>query len=150
MAKEDSKKFQELININEDACEFYESAAELAEHDPIKSTFSNLEGVHKGIVINLQNYIRATDNVPEAKETFAGQAAQIWGELMAHMSSDVDDTLVKHLEEAEDRCLHSMQDALDSDDLSDSARFFLKSEIDSLYKSHDLMRALKNQTHATA
>ena len=109
MTSQENKEIAKLININEDAAEFYESAQEQAKSADIKSTFANLETLHKSVIISLQNIVRMNGGKPEAEETFVGQAQQFWGELMASISNDVDETLVTHLEEAEDRCLHSIQ-----------------------------------------
>lgn len=144
MSKKENKELCKLININEDACEFYESAQEKAEDPQLKRTFANLESLHKGVITNLQNCVRANGGDPDAEETFAGQTQKFWGELMADISNDVDATLVKHLEEAEDRCLHSIEDAIKSDDVAPSTKMTLQRELSALRKSHDYMKSLKD------
>lgn len=142
--KDENKELAKLININEDASEFYESAQEKVENPQLKSTFKNLEDLHKGVITNLQQQVRANGGDPEADETFTGQAAQLFGNLAAMVSNDTDETLVKHLEEAEDRCLHSMQDAIDSDDVTTTTKTWLMGELSSLRKSHGYMKSLKD------
>jgi uncharacterized protein (TIGR02284 family) len=144
MSNKEHDELSKLIHINEDACEFYESAQDKAEDPQLKTTFGNLESLHKGVVITLKNCVRADGETPESGDTFAGQARQFWAELMTKISNDVDETLVKHLEEAEDRCLHSMQDAIENDDISVSTKATLRSELGTLQKTHDYMKALKD------
>ncbi len=133
-----------LININQDACDFYKSAQEKAESTSFKRTFRELESLHRSVILNLQECIRANGGNPEAKDTFVGQATQFWGELMANISNDVDETLVKHLEEAEDRCLHSIESAIKEDDISPATKVVLRNEYSALQKCHDYMKALKD------
>lgn len=143
MSNHENKELGKLININKDAVEFYKSAQEKAEHPNFRRTFQDLESLHNSVIINLQNYVRNNGGKAESDQTLKGQATQFWGELMANMSSDVDETLVNHLEEAEDRCLHSIEDAMQKNDIAPSTKAALQKELDSLKKSHDYMKALK-------
>lgn len=146
--KDENNELHKLVNINKDASEFYKSAAQEAQNSDIKQTFSKLEKLHQDVITNLQNQIRVNGGNPEADETLIGKSAQFWGELMAKISNDVDATLVKHLEEAEDRCLHSMQDAMKDDDIRPATKAALHSEMETLRKTHDYMKALKNAMKA--
>lgn len=148
--KHENKELSKLININEDAAEFYESALEKAEHPQIKANFSHLESLHKGVIINLSDIVRSNDGMPDADETIEGGMRQFFGELHAKVSNKVDKTLVSHLEEAEDRCLHSLQEAMKSDDISPSTKLRLQKELSSLQKSHDYMRSLKDYMQEAA
>tara|TARA_B100001989_G_C24548123_1_gene472380 strand:- start:2820 stop:3311 length:492 start_codon:yes stop_codon:yes gene_type:complete len=143
-----NKELQNLANINEDACEFYEEACEKAESLQIKSTFRDLEKLHKDVVINLQEHIRANGETPETEETFAGGAREFWGKLMASISNDIDETLVTHLEEAEDRCLNKIQDIIKDEQIPETTKSMLQNEYRALQKSHDYMKALKETMKA--
>ncbi len=148
MSNPEVKELRKLININQDACEFYESACGKIENPSLESTFRNLESLHKGVVVNLQNYAARRGETLEAGDTFAGQARQFWGEMMANISNDVDETLVAQLEEAEDRCLHSIEDAMKNKDISAETKSTLQGELRALQKSHDYMKALKESMKA--
>lgn len=147
MRSQENKELKELgklININKDAVEFYKSAQEKAEHPSFRRTFQDLESLHSSVIINLQNYVRNNGGEAEGDQTIRGQASQFWGELMANISSDVDETLVSHLEEAEDRCLHSIEDTMKKDDIDAPTKAALQKEFTALKKSHDYMKALKD------
>lgn len=146
--KDENQELHKLVSINKDACEFYDSAAEEAESPEIKQTFRKLEDLHQGVITNLVGQIRANGGKPDVDETFAGKTSQFWGELMAKVSNDVDETLVKHLEEAEDRCLHSMQDAMKDEDIRPETKATLQKELQTLQKTHDYMKALKDAMKA--
>lgn len=144
----DNNELQKLINVNKDACEFYEDASEKIDNPQLKMTFRNLEALHEGVIVSLQDQVRLNGGDPEAHETLIGQSAQLFGKLAASISNDMDETLVSHLEEAEDRCLHSMQDAIDDDDVSIQTKTFLGQELVKLQKSHDYMKSLKDTLKA--
>tara|TARA_A200000113_G_C8725711_1_gene309882 strand:- start:4 stop:465 length:462 start_codon:yes stop_codon:yes gene_type:complete len=141
--KQENKELSKLININEDATEFYRSAQEKAESPSLKSTFKDLESLHKGVILNLQNIVRANGGETKADETMVGNTRQFFGELIAKVSNKPDAAIVTHLEEAEDRCLHSMQSALESSDVSTATKQVLLQEAGTLQKSHDYMKAMK-------
>lgn len=143
-----NKELQNLANINQDACKFYKEAQDQADDPQLKSTFHNLETLHKSVVINLQDHIRTNSGNPDTEETFSGEMREFWGKLMASISNDVDETLVKHLEEAEDRCLHKIQDIIKDKDVPSNTKAVLESEYRALQKSHDYMKALKDTMQA--
>lgn len=144
-----NNQLKKLACINEDACEFYESAQEKVESEKLKTTFRDLENLHKNIVINLQQQIRSNGgNSNDIDETIMGEAREFWTNLMTHISNDVDKTLVKNLEEAEDRCLHSMEKTMKNDDIPAETKMVLRNGYQALQKSHDYMKALKDYMKA--
>lgn len=146
--KDENHELQKLANLNKDACEFYKNAANEVKSAEIKNTFSRLEDLHQQVMTNLQNQIRVNGGDANVSETMTGKAAQFWTELMTKVSNDVDETLVSHLEEAEDRCLHSMEDAMKDDDIRPATKAALQSEMQTLRKTHDYMKALKEAMKA--
>ncbi|HRJ12907.1 MAG TPA: PA2169 family four-helix-bundle protein [Alphaproteobacteria bacterium] len=134
----------ELISINKDACAFYHSAAKKVENMQLARTFQDLENLHAGVAASLARQIRQNGGSAKDEEgTLSGKAAQWYAEILAKVSNDADETLVSQLEEAEDRCLHHMQDALKDDDIRVQTKSLLASELTSLERSHDYMRNLK-------
>lgn len=146
--EKENKELRKLVNINKDACSFYNTACSEAESPLLKQTFRDLESLHNDVVINIQRHIYRNGGDPEAKETLAGQASRFWTEMVAKIGNDVDETLVKHLEEAEDRCLHSLEKALQDNDIRPATKTLLQDELDALQKSHDHMKSLKDRAIA--
>ncbi len=146
----ESKELSKLININEDACEFYDTACQKVQSRNLKSTFLNLKAVHKGIVVNLQTYLnsRPHSGNPSATQTMIGQAKQLWGEVSATIGQDTDEIFVSHLEEAEDRCLNTMADAIDNEGISPDVRRFLGQELGTLKEAHDFVHLLRMSLNA--
>jgi len=144
----ENKILNHLIDINKDACAFYLSATEKVQNPRFQRSFSDLERLHEGVVIDLSRRLRENGAEVDADGTMVGKAAQFFGEIAAKISNDVDETLVSRLEEAEDRCLHSMRDALDEASIRPDTKAFLIEELSSLQKSHDYMKALKESVEA--
>ena len=141
--KSENKILGHLVDINKDACEFYEEAREEVHSEKLKRTFADLETLHRDVMTDIQSILIRNGGDAEADETLRGQIAQMWGELKAKVSNDFDSTIVGELEEAEDRCLHSMQDALNNTELSEPTRVRLEKDLGSLQRSHDYMKSLK-------
>ncbi len=150
MPVEENKELLKLISINKDACEFYDSAQEETKADDMKSTFKHLEKLHGDVVTAIESRVRANGGEADADETITGQVKEFFGVLMSKISNDVDETLVSHLEEAEDRCLHSVQDAIASKNISPETKAFLENQYIALRQSHDYMKALKDQMKRAA
>lgn len=144
----ENKVLGHLIDINKDACAFYESALEKVENTRFQRNFSDLERLHEGVVIDLSRRLRENGASTDQDGTLVGKAERIFGELAATISNDVDESLIKSLEEAEDRCLHSMRDALDEGGIRPDTKAFLIEELSTLQKSHDFMKALKDMVKA--
>lgn len=147
---DDNKEICKVININEDAREFYHEAHQKAEDPKVQEIFRKYEDLHSGVVINLQNHVRQNGGNPEAEGTVMGEMQEIWGKARAALSPNVDESLITSLEEAEDRCIHSIKDAIANDSLSSGARVALKKEQDTLQKSHDYMKLMKDNVNAAA
>lgn len=150
MSKDANKEVSKIININEDARQFYQTAQEKAENDTVKNIFKDFENLHEGIVINLQNYVRQNGGDPETDGTMTGNVSEMWGKARAALSSNTDESLIASLEEAEDRCIHSIKDAISDDDLPADARATLKREEETLQRSHDYMKIMKQNVNAAA
>jgi uncharacterized protein (TIGR02284 family) len=144
----ENKLLSNLVDINKDASEFYKAAVDCVENPRLERSFSDLERLHSAVVTDLTQQIRLNGGEPDIDGTIAGKAARIFGEMKAKISSDIDESLVSSLEEAEDRCLHSMREALDDRHMQVHTRALLVNELGTLQRSHDYMKALKDSMHA--
>lgn len=150
MSKKDIKEVCKIISLNKDASDFYHDAHQKAKSPTVQKIFKDYEDLHQGVIVNLQNYVRQNGGDPEAENTLSGNVNEMWGNLKASMTSNVDKSLIESLEEAEDRCIHSIDEAIANDDLSPAARTALKKEQKMLHKSHDYMKIMKDNVNAAA
>ena len=135
---------QNLVNICEDAREFYTDAVTQTKDPEMKRLCRQMADIRKGIIIDLRAFARQNDlKIDEPKETLGGQVNKFLGENIAKISDNTDEALIVYLEEAEDRCLHSFEDASNDNDLSPEARRLVSEELASLKKTHDYMKELK-------
>lgn len=145
--EKESKIINHLIEINYDACKFYQDAAAQAENPKFVQTFGNLEHLHRNVVEELSRLMAEQGIHTDIEGSLKGAGARLFGELAAKISNDTDETLVSHLEEAEDRCLHSMEDAVKKD-IRPDVKATLLSELSTLRKTHDYMKSLKDSMKA--
>lgn len=148
MSKDANKEICKIININEDARNFYKAAQLEVKDLNIMDTFKKYEDIHGEVVTDLQQYVAQNGGEPEADETIVGMAQQAWGEMKAKISNDVDASLISSLEEAEDRCIHSIKDAIKDDSIPAEARVVLKKQEGTLQKAHDYMKIMKDNAKA--
>lgn len=148
MYDKENKILENLADINQDACEFYKHALDKVQSPKLERSFADLERLHSGVVNDLEARIRANGGEPDRDGTLAGKTARMFSDILVALKSDVDETLVDRLEEAEDRCLHSMREALDEKDMHGNTRALLISELGTLQRSHDYMKSLKDSMHS--
>lgn len=138
------KSLNHLIDICEDARVFYTDAIDQTNDPEMKRLFRHMADIRKGVVIDLRAHMRQKNlEIDDANETFGGKVNKFLGENIAKLSDNVDEALVTYLEEAEDRCLHSFQDVANDNDLPADTRGLIFNELNSLQKTHDYMKELK-------
>lgn len=140
-----SNTINKLIDISEDARRFYMDAVDRTDNPEMKQLFRDMADIRKGIIIDLRQHMRSLGEVAdEADGTFIGKANQFIGEKVADMTDNVDEALITYLEEAEDRCLHSFEDSAQDNDLPAETRNVISMELQTLQKTHDHMKSLKD------
>lgn len=138
-------KIQNLINICEDAREFYTDAIDQTNDSEMKQLFRNMADIRKSVIVDLRAHMRQHNmKIEEPSETVMGQVNKFLGENIAKWSDNADNALVTYLEEAEDRCLHSFQDVSNDNDIPNETRILIKKELETLQKTHDYMKELKD------
>lgn len=138
-------KLQNLIDICQDARTFYSDASEKTSDPSMKRLFGQMIDVRNGVIIDLRAHMREKGmEIEQPSETFGGKVNKFVGETVADWSDNTDEALITYLEEAEDRCLHSFQDARKDDDLSADTQTLVARELDSLKRTHDYMKELKD------
>ena len=145
------KELQNLINICEDAREFYTDAIDQTNDPAMKQLFRNMADIRKGVIIDLRSHMRQKDmELKEPSETFGGQFNKFIGENIAKWSDDTNKALIIYLEEAEDRCLHSFENLANDNDVPLDTRALVSQELKTLQQTHDYMKKLKEVVKAAA
>jgi len=145
------KEIQNLINICEDAREFYTDAIDQTNDPEMKQLFRNMADIRKGVIVDLRTHMRQKDmDIEEPSETFGGQVNKFLGENIAKWSDNTDNALITYLEEAEDRCLHSFKDVSNDNDMPVETRAVVSQKLETMQKTHDYMKELKEAVKAAA
>lgn len=145
--KAEIKEVAKLVDTNKDACEFYNKAKGKVDEQQLRNKFDELCSLHNRVVDKLQSEMisrGASHDDVQASETITGKANRYFGELMAAVTNSPDEKFIARLEEAEDRCLHAMEDACKNQDISNELKTVLKQQLTELRKSHDYMKSLKD------
>lgn len=148
MSKDANKEISNIININEDARNFYKAAQLETKSLVAMDIFKKYEATHGQVVDDLQNFVASNGGKAEADSTAIGAMQKVWGTVKAKVASDTDESLISSLEEAEDRCIHSIKDAIGNDDIPTEARMALKRQEGTLQQAHDYMKIMKDNAKA--
>jgi uncharacterized protein (TIGR02284 family) len=138
------KTLQNLVDICEDAREFYTVSIEKTNDPEMKQLFRKMADIRKSVIIDLRHHMSHKNmKIEEPSETFRGQLNKFLGENIAKWSDNTNTALITYLEEAEDRCLHSFEDASNDNDLPIETRTLVSKELETLQLTHDYMKELK-------
>ncbi len=148
MSTDQNKVLNHLIEVCEDAREFYHDAAEQAENPAIKKTFKNMETVRENIVSDLRSRVMLEGGKPDESGTVSGKTAQFFSQLKAGIAN-TDEALVSALEEAEDKALEEFHEAMAKNLPSDTISFLDRQE-KLLRRTHDHMKELKDTLKLSA
>ncbi len=143
MTHNENKELSKLIEINKDACKFYKEAQEKVEIERIEYCFSDLEVLHKTVVINLEDHMHADGSKPSAFHNVTDQSKKLWMHLLNYINNDVDKVLIDNLKKAENCCLKSLRKALEKSDIRTETKEVLWQEFFTLRKSFDYIETLK-------
>ncbi len=141
-------EFQELVklmNVNQDAIEFYSVAQRKVESLSLVQTLRELEIIHMKLIARIQEHLElnfANCRFKNPHSTVVGSAHRIFGALEANVTSTPDSTLIRKLEEAENRCSLYWQSAI-AKTLNSTTKIFLQKELVELRRAQDYMKYLK-------
>ena len=143
------KEFKNIININQDAVEFYESAEKKVTSASLRTTFGELKKLHNKTIQKLQGALRLKDASADtdAEGTLVGTGQRLFGKLVTKLSSTPNQTLINRLVEAEERCLNSMEEA-SAKDLPRDIKKVLTDELANMRKGQEHMKQLKESCAA--
>lgn len=143
------RTMQNLIDICEDAREFYTDAETKTSDPEMKKLCRQMADIRKGVIVDLRAYARQNDiDIDEPSETLSGRINKFVGEQVAEWSDKTDEALIVYLEEAEDRSLETFEKAANDNDLPATARQLVTSELATLRQTHDFMKELKDAVKA--
>ncbi len=131
----------DLINICEDAREFYAAVAHRTNSRSLEETFRRIASTRESVIINLR--LHALSIVGEAAEEIIGNGQT--SDLFRPLKTEIDDmelTLVKKLEKAESAALEQFREALNSEP-PEATTNLIERQMQMLDETHSHIKFLK-------
>ncbi len=132
----------DLAQICCDGEAFYRDAAEKMQNEDLRQAVLEVGRVRGDLCRDFAEYLRHQGENPSGTGTFYGTLHKLYADLRARFAEDSDRIYVSELEEAEDRLLHAMEEAMLTLEPAD-ARVVLQRYMPAARAAHERMRALK-------
>jgi len=130
-----------LASINLEASNFYKMAAQTSPTRPLEHAFSNLEHLHRTILMDLVRRIQ--DNGGQPSLALVETDIVIFDELRRSLDN-IDDHFILRLEQAADACLTLIEQALRESRVRTDTKALLLHELSQLRKSYSYMQNLRD------
>lgn len=135
------EELHNLINICEDAREFYARASHRTTSQSMKATFRKIAATRESMIINLKSHILSlAGEVPE-DDSFTDPPSNLFRRLKSKMEN-ADLALVEKLEDAEDKTLAEFRKVLESGP-PDATANLIERQMQILNETHSHMKFLK-------
>ncbi len=138
---------KEIVETARDGANFYDSAQEKVKNQRLRAIFARMSAAKRELITGLSDYLAQTGERPPENGTLLGSLRKHYAELLATLAADDDHVYVAQLEEAEDRLLDQIQQAIEH--ARDTAvRVQLQAYLPKVREWHDEMRDLKEHLAA--
>ena len=144
---ENSELLKNIVEIARDGATFYASAEEKTKNPRLKAVFARMAAAKRELVTALSDHLAATGERPPEGGTLFGSLRKLYADVVATVAADDDHIYVSQLEEAEDRLLEQVQQAIEVAKSSD-VRVQLQAYLPKVRACHDEMRDLKEHLAA--
>jgi len=133
-----------LIKTTIDSIEGFETSAEQSDQGRFASMFRDFAGDRRRVVADLQQEVRGLGGDPEDNGSVAGAAHRAFLTLKDAVASRDDRAVIEEVERGEDYLKQKYETALESGDLSASARAVVERAYQSVRAGHDRVSGLKH------
>jgi uncharacterized protein (TIGR02284 family) len=133
---------QEVAEICCDGNAFYGAAAEKMQDPGLRRAVQEVGRIRGALCHDIHVRLREKGWQLGGTGTFYGTLHRLYADLRAHFAEDGDRIYVAELEEAEDRLLHSLEEAILTVEPAE-ARAVLRQYMPAARAAHERMRALK-------
>ncbi|MEO8461516.1 MAG: PA2169 family four-helix-bundle protein [Dokdonella sp.] len=134
----------DLVQISRDGHAFYSEAAGKVIDAEARQTIDDMAAVRANLIRDLSRQLKEHGEEPPRRGTLYGAMAKLYADTLATFSGDRDGVYVSQLEEAEDRLLHTFEEALLSVDEPET-RAILKRYLPLARNAHARMSDLKHR-----
>lgn len=141
-----SETIQDLIVINNDRYEGYQTAAKETKDSDLKDMFNSFSMQSNGFAAELRKFIPAGPDQPKRDETKnTGKLYRTWMDLRSAVSTNNRKAVLASCEFGEDTAKKHYEDALQNkEDLPSEAISLIEKQKEELKKAHDRVKALRD------
>lgn len=134
----------DLAQICCDGEKFYRDAAAKMRNDDLRVAVSAVGRVRGDLCRDFASLLAAQGEQPSDDGTFYGRMHKLYVDFRARLSGNPDEIYVDELEQAEDRLLHALEEAMLSVE-PPAAREVLRRYMPAARDAHERMRVLKRK-----
>ena len=138
-------KLNNLVEINNDRVEGYETAAKEMENGELHTLFGKLASTSHNNLSELRAEIKRLGGEPTEGTRISGKFFRVWMDVKAALSSNERQTVLDSCEFGEDKALEAYDEALeDPKDLTAEQVMMLTNQKSALRQDHDHVKALRD------
>jgi len=139
-----------LIEINNDRVEGYETASKETESAELKSLFSELSSTSTSILSELRSEVSKLGGTPEEGTRVTGKFFRAWMDVKAALTGNNRHEILASCEFGEDKAQEAYDDVLSDSDsgLSSEQVSLIRAQQSKLRADHDKVKALRDATAA--
>jgi uncharacterized protein (TIGR02284 family) len=135
----------ELVQINNDRIEGYETAMEETDDADLKSLFSKMASHSRAFKTELSDEITKAGETPTSGTKASGKLYRIWMDIKVAVAAKDRTAVLSNCEFGEDAALETYDKALDThSDLPDGIRKLIVKQRDEIQKDHDEVKRLRD------
>lgn len=134
----------DLAQICCDGEKFYRDAAEKMQASELRETVTAVGRVRGDLCRDFASLLAAHGEQPTGEGTLYGWMHKLYADFRARLSGNPDEIYVDELEEAEDRLLHALEEAMLTVE-PPAAREVLRRYMPAVRDAHQRMRELKRR-----
>lgn len=146
--KETISVLNDLIETSKDGEAGFKDLAENTNNAHLKAVFTKAAGETASAAAELQAHVRSLGGDPETTTSVAGDLHRRWVDLKSAITGKDDAALLNEAERGEDVAKKSYKKALENTDISTEARALIQKQFDGVMRTHDEVKALRDQARA--
>ena len=142
--KESVSLLNDLIIINNDRIEGYETAAKETEDTELKNLFNSIANESRKFKAELLTKVVDLNGSPAEGTNLSGKIYRAWMDVKAALAKKDRKAILGSCEYGEDAALETYHEALESKELPSECRSLIREQESSLKKSHDKIKSLRD------
>ncbi len=137
----------QLVEINNDRVEGYETASKETQANDLKKLFTELQSTSRSNLQELSREVVALGGTPTESTKVTGKFFRVWMDVKAALTGNDRHTILSSCEFGEDEALKTYQDVLDnkSDTLTAGQLEMVRRQEQKIRADHDKIKALRDE-----